>query len=523
MGKFDEQLSRMEYLMGYRMPVNEGKNSNSGHLEYHTEGADGKIYGILKEGTKYYIKTTEKGKENISESYDYINGFNNRKETEYKSYNEATKHLELKMMALNEAYGVHKDVSTVDFDRSQKTYATLTEDARKELDRLHQIMENSGGMGIKDNIGNHGDAESKGKSTGADTEKNNEPFDEKAKATLDKDSVASETDPKKANSDYIDADKGVEQQLTSDKAPKKATDSGDPNKDYELTHDDLDGDGVADKNPKGAKAVMVNESFGDDDFDIEYPDDDAIGGTGMPAEENFYDQGEEETYPEPDAVEEFGNAQIDDVEPESASEVGDDIVGAGNDSDLDSLMEEFESLISGDNEVLTGPDGSLDVQTCDKMDENSENTKPEAEDVEALDGPHGNGEVLTWDKMNESQKKAIDTIVENVCSKIFEDSKKTAIKESKLQESIDKIVKEEVTKLDAWGKHPKYGKEPMTTPDNKEVMKGTADRDFNDDSAKGSEKYGQKIGSSAPFDEVVDMLTDSVMNVLKESLGLKKK
>ena len=506
MSKFDEQLSRMEYLMGYRMPVNE--SNNNGHVEYHTEGADGKIYGILKEGTKYYIKTCEKGKENISESYEYINGFNCRKENEYKSYNEATKQLELKMMSLNEAYGVHKDVSTVDFDRSKKTLSTLTESARKELDRLHQIMENSVNIGIKDNIGDHGDSESKGKATGAQTEKNNDPFEEKAEATLDKDNVATETDPKKANDDYTDASKGVEAQLTSDKMPK----GGNAEKGYTSAHDDLDGEGVADKKPSGGKAVMVNEDVDnfEDDFDVEYPD--------------------EEGFNEPDAVEEFSNAVVDDddVNVDVQPEVGNDLVGVGEtepeeDTSLETIMEELEHLIDGDDETLTGPDGSLDVQTCDTLDENAENTEAEPESVEALEGPNGNGEVLTWDKMNESQKKTINTIVEGVCKKVLDENKKERMNESKLQKKIDAIVKEEVTRLNVWGKHPKYGKEPMTTPDNKEVMKGTADRDFNDDSAKGSERYGKKIGSSAPFEEVVDLLTDSVMKTLKESFNLKKK
>ena len=86
-----------------------------------------------------------------------------------------------------------------------------------------------------------------------------------------------------------------------------------------------------------------------------------------------------------------------------------------------------------------------------------------------------------------------------------------------VKEKIDRIVKEEVTKLDVWGKHPRYQKEPMTTPANKEVLAGTADRDFNDDSAKGDQPYGRKIGSSAPFDDkVVDLLTDQVMNKIRE-------
>ena len=48
MAKFDDQLSRMSYLMEYRMPSNEVPSN----IEYHANGADGKVYGILKEGTK---------------------------------------------------------------------------------------------------------------------------------------------------------------------------------------------------------------------------------------------------------------------------------------------------------------------------------------------------------------------------------------------------------------------------------------------------------------------------------------
>ena len=113
---FDSKLSRMEYLMGYRMPVNEQKSN----VEYFTEGADGKIYGILKEGNMYYIKTSEKGKETLAESYEYIGGFNYRNENGYKSYNAATKQLEQKMITLNESYA--KIVIIFESRRSIKKY-----------------------------------------------------------------------------------------------------------------------------------------------------------------------------------------------------------------------------------------------------------------------------------------------------------------------------------------------------------------------------------------------------------------
>lgn len=515
MAKFDEQLSRMEFLMGYRMPVNESKNSN---IEYHTNGADGKVYGIIREGTKFYIKTTVPGKENLFESYDYINGFNERKATEYKSYNEASKQLELRLMSLNEAYGVRTDVSTVDFNRNAKVLSTLTEEARKELNRLTQIMENSVNIGIKDNIGDHGDSETKGTSKGSDTVKNNKPFDEKTNEKLDKDSVEQNSDPKNTDSNYDTVNKNVDADLQSDKMKTGGTSQND----YKDAHDDLDGDGVADKKPKGAKAVKMNESLYDTDDLIDTPmdsadldepyDDDDL------SVEDFEDDADENTN--------FNDASFTNDPVGSPEEVGNDIVGS-EDDDLDSLMEEFESIISGDCEKLTGKSGTLEVQTCDNMcDGESCTCKGENcdETEDAMTGKTCDCEPITWDKMNESQKKAVNTIVESVCEKIFNNkSKKTITVESKLQTIINKVVKEEISKLDAWGKHPKYGKEPMTTPDNKEVLKGTADKDWNDDSAKGNQKYGQKIGSGAPFDQVVDILTDSVMKMLKESLGQKKK
>ena len=131
MAQYDDKLNRMLNLME---DDRKSKNIYEGNVWYHANGADGKVYGILKEGTKFYIKTTESGKENISESYDYINGFTNRREHEYSSYNDATKHLEQELMYLNEQFGKHEPTSTVDFKRTEKSFAFLTEESRKELE-----------------------------------------------------------------------------------------------------------------------------------------------------------------------------------------------------------------------------------------------------------------------------------------------------------------------------------------------------------------------------------------------------
>ena len=80
-------------------------------------------------------------------------------------------------------------------------------------------------------------------------------------------------------------------------------------------------------------------------------------------------------------------------------------------------------------------------------------------------------------------------------------------------------VKEEVTKLNVFGKHPGYRKKPMTHPSNIEVNPNGA-RDWNDDSAKGEEPFGKQIGSSAPYtDKIVNMLTDMVFNRVKKVIS----
>lgn len=528
MAKYEDQVARMNFLMEYRAP----EKKVSSNIEYHANGADGKVYGILKEGTKYYIKTTEVGKENISESYDYIGGFNNRKENEFTDYNKATKQLEFKLMSLNEAYGKHEKTSTVDVNRSEKVFAMLTEDARKEIDRMNQIFENSCTIG-KNCIC---DPESKGKSTGDNTVKNNDPFTEKTEAKLDEDPKFNGTvEGATENKDV----KGVEEDLQSDKM--KSANSG-SDKDYKDAHDDLEGDGVADKDPKGAKAVKMNEGLCELD-----PTLDVTAGEETPVDDinaDDFGTGEEElgsTEIEPELGGEEG-AELTDADFDN-TEVGGDVAGIDNEPEqsFDELLEEFEKnfvegskdadAITGDNAILDKENNPINGTNNGVGDEKGEEWKRINEEDGNVNEPTKQGDedtmknyeygyngekklpVQSWDKLNE----AIVSITKDVYRKLTE-SKKPAKKTLTLEEAIEKIVREEVTKLDAWGKHPRFRKEPMTTPDNKEVLAGTAKKDWNDESAKGEQPYGQKIGDGKPFDELVSNLTDKVLSQLKESL-----
>lgn len=625
MAKYDEQLKRMMHLMDYDNTLNESKKTNNG-IECHRTAADGKEYGIIKEGAYYYIKTTTPDKMNMVESYDYLNGFNRRNETRYNSYNSATKQLELHLMSINEAYNKHEDVTVANVNSSKEAFSILTEDTRKELDRMHMIFENS--FISKDNIGNHGDPEKKGSSTGANTTKNNAPFEEKTEAKLDK-VVDKKGTVEGATSDYTkvgDADSKLQHANKMEKGK-----SGD--EEYKDAHDDLEGDGVADKKPSGAKAVKMNESFeeeyyeGDMDFAPEMPE---VGEDSFDEEQEFL--GDEEI---------FGDEEtLDSVEPEEE----DEIVGFEEDTmedDLDSLLREF----------LDEPQVNVGSNNTDSNNGNSASISAPLEEEEkivgpdpVLDGPHGKGNSVhgekTMDRIEETVDRITRMVVESLCKEekkckcgkknctckdgectcdknvnegqgwnlfktgvknfhdlpdndkeydeLFQDGdwsnyaynllgrpyydndgaytddaydkhgmrhnkvedttlgklgrkagvgalkamSKGKIAKNKwnlahpkkqdgvayLQEAIDRIVKEEVTKLDVWGKHPRYRKEPMSTPANKDVKAGTADKDWCDASVKGNQAYGQKIGSSAPFEKEVDALTEKVFEAVKKTL-----
>lgn len=532
--KIDNQMERMQFLMEYKTTP---KVDTKAGIEYTINTADGKTYGIIRENNMYYIKTTTPDKANIKESYEYIGGHNYRNEHGYKSFNEATKHLELEVMCINESMGKHEDVSVVlNPNKGKEDLKTLTEAARTELDRMHQIFENSfkssGKVGYKNPFK---DAESKGTASAENTEKNNAPFEDKAEATLDKDPKFNGTvdgatpDNKKVTEGTVDSD------LQSDKM--KSANSG-SEKDFKDTHDDLEGEGVADKKPSGAKAVKMNEGILEEPIEEPHEplagfDDEPVGEpideptftpedfeTGEETEEtpegfiNDFDFGEESNMLE-SLLEEFAtDLNISDSEP---APIAEEVENGG------------EDILKGEGEGEKGGNSVHGEETMDKIDENAENTEPEGagekeskiigpDDV--MDSEKGAGSLAaqSWDKLQES----IDRITDNIYARLSKGKKETAkTKEQRLQESIDRIVAEEVQKLDAWGKHPRYQKPAFKTPDNHEVSVNGSE-DWNDDSTKGSEAYGKKVGSSAPFDKAVDMLTDAVVNAIKESYIKKK-
>ena len=136
-----DEIAKMQHLFNYRM--DEGKKNTS--VEYHAQGADGNMYGIIKEGTKYYIKCAHpKDTEILAEDYDYIGGLMNKKRYEYNSYAMASKQFDLKMMSLNEACNRKGEPIVEQYNKQEQSDWCIneTKEMRAELDRFNQIVTN---------------------------------------------------------------------------------------------------------------------------------------------------------------------------------------------------------------------------------------------------------------------------------------------------------------------------------------------------------------------------------------------
>ncbi len=101
-----EQLRELSGLNNNKS-VNEGKSSiNGSTLLSYKKASNGKIYGIIKENSKFFIKEASSTKKspNITD-FSYIGGLRNKLDERYDSYQEADNRLHLKLLSLKEAYG----------------------------------------------------------------------------------------------------------------------------------------------------------------------------------------------------------------------------------------------------------------------------------------------------------------------------------------------------------------------------------------------------------------------------------
>lgn len=113
--KGKDKLDRIKDLMGKMSTLNE--STSTSEVENVKKGANGVIYGIIRENHSYFIKTTEKTSGTIlAEDFNYIGGLQNKNIERYGSYAEALKQLNLKFDMLNESFGIKDNTNLFESD-----------------------------------------------------------------------------------------------------------------------------------------------------------------------------------------------------------------------------------------------------------------------------------------------------------------------------------------------------------------------------------------------------------------------
>ena len=339
---YDEQLSHMSHLMFYGANNESKKNSKSTSVMNLKEGADGKMYGIVSEGTKYYIKSCKKGDEQLAESFDYIGGFLNRRSCEYSSYADAVKDMNMRLMSLNEDHGKRMPVN--EMKRSADFMDKDMVEMQEEIARHRQILENIDVIyqNKKSGIGDRNIGVPEAPETQEYNSKVGDPFEDKADYEENRDNKETAKDHEKQGGPFEDE---TEYEESTDNIQKK--DSNTPGDTYTDKTKYVPDNAVAAMHPQGGKVVRVNEEIDDVNDLLGYYD----GEDGPTNEPEYVD---ETSFPEenPDlAAAEHGEMgdPMDDLSPEE--------IGPGTslgDDDLEN--DDFLSQFSDSEEYVDGED-----------------------------------------------------------------------------------------------------------------------------------------------------------------------
>ena len=530
----NEQLSRMKSLMNYGLKT-ESKQTYSS-VEYQKVGADGNVYGIVREGTKYYIKSAPNKQNLIKEDFSYIGGFRNRKENEYDSFANAQKQFDLKMMSLKEANNkADFNISSWNLDKKENVVVEASEKMQKEILRERQIMKNA--MAInekkavccdapgcpKDNIGKGEKPQTGNAENAVDHEK----------AELPKEMTEGKTCPKcgknpcqcesvneeevlgwnRGNDDYMDKSHGTEigdsapfdgpEARNIDNGDKKVTNTGEMKNGVVENHgtsmhdtDDQNkptvgvGEGPSDDNNKpfdDEKGKQIDEAI--DDFGAEGDD---LG--GEPVGDEFGDEGDEFG----DEGDEFGD-EGDEFGDESSDEIYED--------DLESRVAAMEDLLTQIAAKLGVEEGPVDGEAYEDEDifgDEGENDFGGEDDELPMESRRRRGGVQIYE--TRAYKKAM---------------RKQRVNEEGMTPFKDagRVPQGNMNKLDDFGKHPAYQKKVMELPP-KDLKEFPGYYDMNDDSVKNDNPYGEKIGDGAPFEidpQTIDNAIAEAFNRLKKN------
>lgn len=527
------QFDRMKQLMNYGL--NESKKEAYSGIEYSKVGADGKLYGIVREGTKFYIKVSNKKDNALVENYEYIGGFRNRKDHEYTSFASAQKNFDFKLRSLAEAYGNGKNIVVESWnpDRNEELTVEATDKMKKEISRERQIMENA--MAIfnrKPQTEVKPINEAKNECGAPFCEKPDKEFDVKdnvkgapekggdAENAVDHEKVdLKKTDIKESeevlgwneNPDYMDKSHGTEvgdsqpfdgpEARNIDDGDKKVTNSGEE-KQGTIHEGQSMHDSDNQNTPKpGVGEIGDNEPFdGEKGKQIDEAIDDLDADGGLEDDADI-DLGDESLEADADIDADDADIAADDADIEADElEVADDAAVDGSLEDrITAIEDKLDQILSALGEEQYEDDDLYDDESGD--DEGFEDFGDE-EPIE---------DEIVWEskaykamKLRESKRNKKSVNEEGM--KPFKDA--------------GRVPQGNMNKLDDFGKHPAYQKKVMELPP-KDLQEFPDYYDMNDESVKNDTPYGEKIGDGAPFDidpdKIDNAIAESIKRVLKKN------
>ena len=552
------QFNRMKDLMNYGL--NEGKKQAYSGVEYTREGADNKVYGIVREGLKYYIKVAKDKNNLIAENFEYIGGFRNRKDHEYNSFASAQKNFDFKMRSLAEAYGNDKKVIIESWnpDKNESLSLESYDKMRKEIMRERQIMENASKI-------SNGKAQSlnecDGKKCSTDPFCEN-PDDEFAKTQKDtlKGKVDNETPKvkklKAKKGTAAGANKGfetVDLQEASEKVlgwnredPDYMDKSRGTKRGSDTPFDDEEARNIDDnKQPVTQTGEMrngvVKEATSMHDNDNQNNPDPGVG-EGPSNEHNKPFNGKLGKQ-----LDDVISEAIDDLKADAGLEDGEDVDldgGEGDAADFELEMGDDDGLDDselGDDDLDDSELGDDDLEDSELGDDDLEDSELgddfEESDNERLDSIE---DKLTkiMDKLGvsnyddeplyddddfggEDDEEIDDEEDENVYETRAYRAMKLNEEGMKPFKDAGRVPSGNILPLKDFGKHPAYQKKVMTLPP-KDFQEFPDYYDMNDESVRNDSPYGEKIGDSAPFDLTVDKITNSIAESIMRVFGKKK-
>lgn len=554
----NSQLARMRSLM--KFGINEGKNVAYTGVEYEKVGADGKLYGIVREGAKYYIKTSPSKKGKLAENYEYIGGFRNRKDNEYTSFAEAQKQFDLKMMSINEANAPEKKIMVESWnpDKQEELTVESTDRMKREISRERQIMMNASrinekksqnlapiseackencececdGYDFKD-AENPKDSFRKKKHEEGDAKKANPGYKD-AKIEEASEPLAWHSTGKDAAGNiadtYMDRSHGTE---IGDSAPfndakgRDIDDKEGTSTTGEMNNGVVEGKSMAMDNGdnQNSPAVgvgkigdtapfddedgrQIDEDIDDINADADVEDDATpeTEGEDFGGDEGLGDEGlddDDENFDDDDegfddGDENFDDDEDDDVDPD-LHDLQDQI------SDLSDKLDAVLNAVGGEEPTVDDSEYEDDDLYGDDDDDDDE----PIEDGMAFESRRRNGAQVYESRayrqmrMNEARRNRARRINEADGMKPFSDA--------------GRVPRGNMNKLNDFGKHPAYQKKVMNLP-RTSMQEFPGYYDMNDDSVYNENPYGEKIGSGAPFEvdpeEVENTIAESIMRHL---------